>query len=72
MAHASVASNKPKVGSDLHEDKCEVGDNHSVIHDHNRPINTYSYDPKDGHRSAKRVDATVGSKDLQSGQSLSS
>ena len=27
--------------------------------DHNRPVNVYSYDPKDGHRSAKTVDAIV-------------
>ena len=55
VAHASVASRKPEV-------ECEV------IHNHNRPVNVYSYDPKDGHRSAKTVDATVGYQDLQSGQ----
>ena len=68
MAHASVARNKPKIELDSHADTCVVGDNCLVIHDHNRPVNVYSYDPKDGHRSAKTVDATVGYQDPQSGQ----
>ena len=41
VAHASVASIKPKVELDSH-------------------VNVYSYDPKDGHRSAKTVHAAVG------------
>ena len=45
---------------DSHADMCVVGDNCLVIHDHFRPVNVYSYDPKDGHKSAKTVDATVG------------
>ena len=63
VAHASVASNKPKVESKLHADTCVVSDNGLAIHDHNRPVNVYNYDPKFGHRSAKTVDATVGSQD---------
>ena len=47
---------------------CVVGDNYLVIHDHNRPINVYSYDLNDGHRSAKTVDAAVGYQDPQNGQ----
>ena len=47
---------------------CVVGDYCLVIHDHNRLINVYSYEPKFGHRSAKTVDAAVGYQDLQSGQ----
>ena len=39
-----------------------------VIHDHNRPVKVYSYDPKDGHRSVKIVDSAVGNHDPQSGQ----
>ena len=39
-----------------------------VIHHHNRPVNIYSYDPKDSHKSAKTVDATIGYQDPQSGQ----
>ena len=68
VAHASVASSKPKVELDLHADMCVVGDNSLVIHDHNRPVNGYSYNTKDGHRSAKTIDATVGYKDPQSGE----
>ena len=68
MAHASVASSKPKVELDAHADTSVVGDNYSVIHDHNRPVNVYRYDPKDGHRRAKTVFATIGYQDSQSGQ----
>ena len=47
---------------------CVVGDNCLVMHDHNRPVNVYSYNLTDGHRSAKTVDAAVGYQDQQSGQ----
>ena len=63
VAHASVASSKPKVELDSHADTCEVGHNCLVIHDHKRPVNIYSYDPKDGHRSTKTVDVAVGYQD---------
>ena len=66
VAHASVASSKPKIELDSHADTCVVGDNCLVIHNYNRLVNVYSYDPKDGHRSAKTVDATVGYQDPQS------
>ena len=39
-----------------------------VIHGHNIPVNFYNYDPKDGHISAKTVDAAVHCQDLQSAQ----
>ena len=68
VAHTSVASSKPKVELDSHADMCVIGDNCLVIHDLNRPVNVYSYDPKNGHRSAKTVDATVGYQYPQSGQ----
>ena len=68
VADASVASNKPKVELDSHADMHVVGDNCLVIHDHNRPVNMYNYDPKDENRSAKTVDAAVGYQDLQNGQ----
>ena len=45
---------------DLHAEKCVVGDNSLVIHDHNRPVNIYSFDPKDSHRSAEMVVVVVG------------
>ena len=63
MAHASVASSKPKVDLDSHTDMCEVSDIFLVIHDHNRPVKVYSYDPKDNHRTTKTVDAEVGYQD---------
>ena len=71
VAHDSIARSKPKVELDSHAHMCVVGDNCLVIHNYNRPVNVYRCDPKDGHRSAKAVDATVGYQDLQSGQSLS-
>ena len=71
VAHASVASTKPKVELESHADTCVVGDDCLVIYDHNRPVNVYSYDPKVDHRSAKAVDATVGYQDRQMDQSLS-
>ena len=55
VAHASVGSSKSKVELDSHADMCVVGDNCFIIHDHNRLVNVYSYDPKDGHRSAKQL-----------------
>ena len=68
VAHASVASSKPKIELDSHAETCVVGDNCLVIHNHNRPISVYNYDPKDGHRSAKTVDVAVCYQDPQSGQ----
>ena len=68
VAHASVASSKPKVELDSHADTCVVGDNCVVVHNLNRPVNVYSYDPMDGHRSAKTVNAEVGYQNPQSGQ----
>ena len=67
-AHTSVESSKPKVELDSHANTCVVGINCSVNHDHNEPVNVYSYDSKDGHRSAKTVDVTVGYQDPHSGQ----
>ena len=68
VAYASVASSKLKVELDSHADTCGVGDICLVIHNLNRPVNVYSYDPKDDYRSAKTVNATVGYQDPQSGQ----
>ena len=66
VAHASVVSSNHRVELDSHVDRCVVCDNCLVIHDHNRPVNVYSYDPKDSHSSAKTVDAAVGYQDPQS------
>ena len=51
-----------------HADTCVVGDNCLVIHDHDRPVKVYSYDPKDDYKSANTVDATVGYQDPWHGQ----
>ena len=67
VTHVPVASSKPKVELDSHADTSVIGDNCLVIHDHNRPDNVYSYDPNDGHRNAKTVNAAVGYQDPQSG-----
>ena len=63
VAHASIASSKLKVESDSHADTCVVGNNCFIIHDHNRPVNVYSYNQKDGHTSVKTVDAAAGYQD---------
>ena len=44
---------------------CVISGNCLFIHDHNRTDNVYSYDPKDGYRSAKTVNATVGYQDAE-------
>ena len=67
VAHVSVASSEPKVEIETHADMCVIGDNCLVTHDHNKPVNVYSHNPKNGHRSAKTVVATVGCQDPQSG-----
>ena len=67
VAHPSVACSKPKVELDSHEDTCVVVDNCLVIHNHNRPVNVYSYDQKNRPRSAKTVDAILGHQDQHSG-----
>ena len=46
VAHTSVATSKPKVELDSHTDSCEAGDNCLILHDHNRPVNVYSYNSK--------------------------
>ena len=67
VVHSSVASSKLKEELDSHADMCVLGNNCLVIHNHNRPVNVYSYDTKDSHKSAKIVDATVGYQDPWSG-----
>ena len=68
VANVSVASCKLKVELDSHANTYVFGDDCLINHEHNRPVNVYSYDPKDGNRNAKTVDATVGLQDLQRGQ----
>ena len=63
VAHASIASSKPKVDLDSDAYTCVVSDNCFFLHDLNRTVDVYSYDPKDGHRSTKTVDAAIGYQD---------
>ena len=70
VAHASVASSKPKVEIDSHTGTCVVGDNCLFIHNHNRPVKIHSCGPNYCHSSAKTVDAAVGYQELQSNQKL--
>ena len=67
-ACVSVATSNHKVELELHEDTFEVGDKSLVNHHHDKPVNVYHYDPKDGHRSAKTVNAAVGYQDPHSRQ----
>ena len=66
MSQASVASSRPKLELDSHVDTCVVGDKCFVINDY-----ICSYDPKDGHKFARTVNATVFYDDPQSGQKYS-
>ena len=59
VAHAVVVRSKCKVPLGSHADTCLVGDSYLVLHDHNRSVDIYSYHLKDGHRSAKTVNAKV-------------
>ena len=65
---ASIASSKPSIELDSHADTWLVGHNCLVIDHHNKPVNVYSYNPKDGHGRAKTFDATVRYEDPQSEQ----
>ena len=68
LGQASVASSQLKLEFDSHADVSVAGDNCLVIHDHNRPVSVFHYDPKDGQRSAKTIDAVVGYQDPQNEQ----
>ena len=46
VSHAFVARSKPKVELDSLAEIFVVGDCCLVIHDHNEPVNVYSYNPK--------------------------
>ena len=59
VTQAKTTSNRPKIVLDSHINTGVVGDHCLVVHDHDRPINVYSYDPKDGLKHAYFVDATA-------------
>ena len=59
------ASIRPKIKLDLHADTCIICDNYLVIH---RPFNVFSYDPKDGHKCVRTVNAEVCYENSHSGK----
>ena len=55
IAQAEVTCRRPKKELKSHADTCAVGNNCLVVHDHDRPVNVYSYNPKDGYKCAQTV-----------------
>ena len=55
----SMPINEVRVELDSHADTCVVGRNCLVINDHCRPVNVYGFDPADGSKSARIVDAAI-------------
>ena len=59
VAQAMVASKRLNTESDSHANTCVVGDNCLVVHEHDKPVNVYSYDPKEGQKCVRTVNAAV-------------
>jgi len=55
----SMPINEVRVELDSHADTCIVGRNCLVVNDHCRPVNVYGFDPSDGSKSARIVDAAI-------------
>ena len=58
-AKTSIAVVKTKIEFDSHADTCVVGDHCLIVHDHNRSVNLYGYNPKAGLKHACIVNAAV-------------
>ena len=58
-AHTSIAVVETKIQLDSHADTCVVGDHCLIVHDLNRPVNVYGYNPKAGTKHAHLVNAAV-------------
>ena len=71
MAHGSGASCKNKVELDSHSDTCVVDEYSLVSHDHNRPVNVYSYDPTKATEVPKQLMLQLGIKSHRVNRSLS-
>ena len=56
-----------KIELDSHADTCVVGDHHLIVHDCNRPVNVYGYDPKVGSKYSCIINATVACAEPESG-----
>ena len=50
VPQVSVASSKPKIELDSHVATGAVSDDCLVIHDPNKKVNVYSYNPQYGHK----------------------
>ena len=57
MSTSSVTCLKSEL--DSHADTCVVGKHALVVHEHNKMVNVFSYDPKSKGKPAKIVDALV-------------
>ena len=68
IAHTNLAVVKTKTELDSHADACVVGDHCLVVHDHNRPVNVYRYNPKVGSKYAHIVNAAVAYTESETGQ----
>ena len=66
--HSSLPVVKTKLELDSHADTCVVGDHCLIVHDHNRPVNVYRYDPKVGSKHVCIVDAAVAYTEPKTGQ----
>ena len=69
-AHTRLAIAKTKIDLDSHADTCVVGDHCLNVHDHNRPVNVYGYDPNAGSKLAHIVSATVAYEGPETGQNV--
>ena len=66
-AYTSLAVVETKIKLDSHADTCVVGDYCLIVHDNNRPMNVYGYDPKAGSKYTHVVDATVAYTESETG-----
>ena len=64
----SITVVKTKIELDSHADICAVCDHCLIVHNHNRPVNVYGYNPKAGSKYAYFIDATVAYTVPETGQ----
>ena len=67
IAHTSLTVVKTKIELDSHADTCILGDNCLIVHNHNRPVNVYGYNPKAGSKHAHIVNAAVAYRETETG-----
>ena len=67
-AQKSLAVVKTKIVLDSHADVCVIGNQWLVLHDHNRPVNVYGYDPKVGSKCVSIINVTVAYTEPETGQ----